>query len=385
MIARANSYYLQFPQEKVYLHLDRSSYWASDDIWFKAYLKDSPTRNCNLSVELLNSSGTIVAKKKYWAQNGLAYGDFHLSDTISTGIYQIRAYTNWMRNFEDRWFFRKNLVIWNLKDRKIHEDKRQLRENKIDIQFFPEGGTFVTGLKSKVAFKAADQNGKGLNVEGRIVDDLDNVVADFTSNFKGLGNFIFQPMEGRKYEAKVTVAGQIEMSVDFPSPQAEGVTFAVSHQDASQLHIQVHKKSIASGYNLTAEYILLGQSKGFVYYRKNIELGKDKFDLDIEKNELPTGIVQFTLFDKDVIPVCERLVFINHHDQVNIEISPDKNSYRTREEVQLQINTADGEMPIMANLSMSVFNPDAQLEMEDYPNNILTHFLLGSELQYFGK
>lgn len=236
LIARANSYYLQFPQEKVYLHLDRSSYWASDDIWFKAYLKDSPTQNCNLYVELLNSSGTIVAKKKYWAQNGLAYGDFHLSDTISTGIYQVRAYTNWMRNFDDRWFFRKDLVIWSLKDQKINQDKRQLRENKIDIQFFPEGGTFVAGLKSKMGFKAADQNGKGLDVEGRIVDDLDNVVAEFKSDFKGLGNFILQPREGRKYEAQVVVAGQIEMSVNLPSAQAEGVVMEVNSHENSQLH-----------------------------------------------------------------------------------------------------------------------------------------------------
>ena len=34
LIAKANLYNMQFAQEKVYLHMDRSSYWASDDIWF---------------------------------------------------------------------------------------------------------------------------------------------------------------------------------------------------------------------------------------------------------------------------------------------------------------------------------------------------------------
>ena len=86
LLAKANLFNMQFPQEKVYLHLDRSSYWASEDIWFKAYLKDSPIPDCNLYVELLNAEGRVIQKKMYWAQSGLAYGDFHLADTIPPHI-----------------------------------------------------------------------------------------------------------------------------------------------------------------------------------------------------------------------------------------------------------------------------------------------------------
>src|SRR5450759_4128425 len=100
LLAKANLFNLRFPQEKIYLHLDRPSYWANDDIWFKAYLQNSPISDCNIFVELLNSSGTVLQKKMYWVQHGLAYGDMHLADTIPSGVYQIRAYTNWMRNFD---------------------------------------------------------------------------------------------------------------------------------------------------------------------------------------------------------------------------------------------------------------------------------------------
>ena len=382
LLAKANIYNMQFPQEKVYLHLDRSSYWASEDIWFKAYLKDSPIPDCTLYIELLNSSGTIIDKKKFWAQHGLAYGDFHLKDTLSTGVYQIRAYTNWMRNFDDGWLFRKDLVIWNLKEKKIYMDKRQLRENKIDIQFFPEGGTFVSELINKVAFKVTDQNGKGLDAEGRILDDLGNIVVDFKSNFKGIGNFMFQPMEGRSYEAEVTVAGQIEMTVELPVSKPEGITLSVNSFDADQLHIQMQQKSIASPSNFTSEYTLVAQTKGEVFYRKNITMGKDVFTLDINKQELLTGIIQFTLFDIEAIPICERLAFINHHDYINVEIIPNKPAYHTRERVQLNLEAFDKEeIPFLTNLSLSVFNPESQLKTEDYPNNIFTHFLLGSELK----
>lgn len=226
MLAKAHMYNLQFQQEKIYLHLDRPSYWANDDIWFKAYLLNSPIPDCNLYVELLNSSGTVLQKKMYWAQSGLAYGDFHLEDTISSGVYQIRAYTNWMRNFDGNWLFRQNIVIWNLRDKVIGHVSSPLNQNEIDFQFFPEGGTFVANQKSKMAFKANDKNGKGLGVAGKIVDDLGNEVVDFKSYFKGMGSFVIQPQKGRKYTAKVIIAGKIELNVDLPAPQAEGLTLA---------------------------------------------------------------------------------------------------------------------------------------------------------------
>src|SRR5680860_73565 len=93
LISKTNLFNLRFPQEKIYLHLDRPSYWANDDIWFKAYVKDSPIKEGNLYVEVINSSGSIVYKNIAWVQNGLAYGDIHLGDTLSSGVYQIRAYT----------------------------------------------------------------------------------------------------------------------------------------------------------------------------------------------------------------------------------------------------------------------------------------------------
>ncbi|HAH25639.1 MAG TPA: hypothetical protein DCL77_18095 [Prolixibacteraceae bacterium] len=382
LLAKANIYNMQFPQEKVYLHLDRSSYWASEDIWFKAYLKDSPIPDCNLYVELLNASGRVIQKKMYWAQGGLAYGDFHLTDTIPTGMYQIRSYTNWMRNFDDCWFFRKDLVIVNLRDKQTDSEADRLKERKIDFQFFPEGGTFVTGIKTKVAFKAADQNGKGLDAEGRIVDDLGHEALKFKSNFKGIGNFMLEPREGRKYTAQVKVAGEIEMNVDLPVSKPEGINMAVNPIDSTKIEIRLVRKSMASTDNSATEYALVGQTKGGVFFRKNIAMVNNAFTLDIKKQDMPTGIIQFTLFDQEAVPVCERLVFINHHDFITVEITSDKEAYLTRERVQLGLQAFDKEgSPYLSNLSLSVFNPESQLRTADYPNNILTHFLLGAELK----
>jgi hypothetical protein len=380
LITKANLYQLRFPQEKIYLHLDRPSYWAGDDIWFKAYLLNTAIPECNLYVELINSTGNVIDKKICWSQHGLAYGDFHLADTISSGVYQIRAYTNWMRNFDDCWFFRKNLIILNLRDKINKTDLAELKSKDIDLQFFPEGGTLVANLENRVAFKAVDKNGRGISVEGEILDDKGNKIVDFKSEFKGMGSFIFEPKEGRKYSAHAVAADKITINTNLPFPQPDGIKLAVDPNDTAKIHIQISVSLL--GNNQRSEYVLIGQTGGQICYRKEISSAEKTFNLEIEKKALPTGIVKFTLFDNEMIPRCERLVFVNHHDYINIEIEPDKREYLTREMVKLKVKafTNDGNA-CLANLSMSVYNPEIQMGIDEYPNNILTQLLLGSELK----
>jgi len=228
--------------------------------------------------------------------------DFHLKDTISTGIYQIRAYTNWMRNFDDFWFYRKDLVIWNLNNKVIRHESRSLKENDIDFQFFPEGGTFITNLQNKVAFKATDQNGKGLDVEGIVVDDQGQKVAKFKSQFKGIGSFMLKPQQNRKYIAQVKIAGITDINADLPVPQMTGVNLSLDPCDSILIHARISSLSIPTIDNRNAEFLLVGLAKGVVSYKIPAQLKNGVCNLDIWKDALPTGIVQFTLFDKDMIP-----------------------------------------------------------------------------------
>ncbi len=42
--------------------------------------------------------------------------------------------------------------------------------NRIDLQFFPEGGDFAAGLPSRVAFKALNEFGKPADVQGEVLE-----------------------------------------------------------------------------------------------------------------------------------------------------------------------------------------------------------------------
>lgn len=44
---------------------------------------------------------------------GLGIGDIELIDTLTEGSYRIRAYTNWMRNNDDAYFYDRTIQISN--------------------------------------------------------------------------------------------------------------------------------------------------------------------------------------------------------------------------------------------------------------------------------
>lgn len=74
--------------EKVYLHSDRDTYYPGDDLWFKAYLIDASDRSLtnhsqNLHVELISPAFIIVDSRIVKLNEGLATGDFHLSENLN--------------------------------------------------------------------------------------------------------------------------------------------------------------------------------------------------------------------------------------------------------------------------------------------------------------
>jgi len=194
--------------EKAYLQFDKPYYAAGDTIYFKAYVTMGERHVLSnlsgvLHVDLINTGNKIDQTIKLQLDSGVAHGDFALPDSLPNGSYKVRAYTQWMRNNNEDGFFYKTIEIGSLKNARVPESMVRNREkmnDKADIQFFPEGGSLVTGIRSKVAFKAIGTNGLGINVNGIITDNENKEVVSFTSGHLGMGYFYLSPEEGKTYK-----------------------------------------------------------------------------------------------------------------------------------------------------------------------------------------
>tara|TARA_R110002072_G_scaffold303043_2_gene491840 strand:+ start:655 stop:3087 length:2433 start_codon:yes stop_codon:yes gene_type:complete len=375
IIAGFKRYITELPREKVYIHIDRDDYAAGETIWLKAYLTAGPYHEASLLsntiyVELINSSGEVIQQHQLFSPEGFAAGQLELDESLPTGNYLIRSYTNWMRNADEAYFFHKQVKIWNEKT----QSQEQLTQGNLDIQFFPEGGSLVEGIMSKVVFKAIGTDGLGKFVKGIILDG-EKVIAEFESNQLGMGVFALLPEKGKQYKALIETNGQ---EVILPSPLESGIVMSVTNSPKSSdilIKIQATENS-----TLQAVYLLV-QTRGIVCASSQADLSKKIIFVRIPKAEFPSGIAQITALDETGNPLAERLVFIDHQDQMTITASMDKSVYKPRERVQIDIEAKDKEgNPVAANMSLSVFD-GSQVALNENKETIQSNLLLSSELK----
>ncbi|TQM50646.1 hypothetical protein BDE36_2395 [Arcticibacter tournemirensis] len=161
----------EHPFEKVYLHFDKPYYAVGDTIWYKAYLTSHLHAPSPLSkvvyVDVINSRDSLMETLKLPVSNGVAAGSLTLSPmSYKQGNYHFRAYTRWMLNFGDAYFFNKTISIGNTlnKDLITHITVKGEVANK------------VPKVNARVLFK--DENGKpyaGKKVTWRIVSKFETV------------------------------------------------------------------------------------------------------------------------------------------------------------------------------------------------------------------
>lgn len=114
----------EYPIEKVYLHFDKPYYAVGDTIWFKAYIAATHDQPSDLSkviyIDIISEKDTLVRSVRLPVVNTSAYGSLTLNPSAyKAGNYRIRAYTYWMLNGEEAYFFSKNIRIGSAINRKI--------------------------------------------------------------------------------------------------------------------------------------------------------------------------------------------------------------------------------------------------------------------------
>lgn len=110
--------------EKIYLQLDSDVYTTDNTIWYKAIVTDAlqntPTIISGvLYVELISPDEKILEKKLIKLENGIGEGFFDLNSTYFEGTYLIRAYTEWNKNFDSDFFFKKYIRVFNSSEKEI--------------------------------------------------------------------------------------------------------------------------------------------------------------------------------------------------------------------------------------------------------------------------
>lgn len=395
-MAQYDSVLKAMPREKLYMQLDKSVYAMGDTIWFKGYLINASLLNHSLTsglvyAEMINKNGDVVQTLSLPTQYGLTWGGFALDpNKYEAGSYTFRAYTNWMQNFGDAFLFKKEIQLLAIaipqaevagtqtikfQSQKVSQASNA-KKQPIDLQFLPEGGTWIAERPQKLAYKAIGVNGKGLAIEGDIIDSKQQKISSFKSNALGMGYVEFTPNAGEAYTANFKTANS-NGNQSLPKVQANGVTLKVSNNLGSD-SISISFLSDLANQELT----LLGQARGVLCFLAKIKPGATYKTIHIAKSVFPTGVSQILIQNAQQQTLNERAFFINHHDELKVKLTSSQASFSVRDSIPLHLKVTDqAGNPVTGSFSLAVTD-DSQVKKDSLNDtNILSYLLMSSDLK----
>lgn len=361
-------------QEKVFVHTDKNYYQAGEIIWFKVYNTDAfdnkPTTLSKIAyVEILDSSNTSVMQAKVGLDASTGQGSFYIPPNTSSGNFILRAYTAWMKNFDPSYFFEKKITIVNI--RRLPPIAQQKTPLQYSIRFFPEGGNMVRELPGNIAFKATDQYGQPFNFIGYLLE-ADDTVLQFSPYKAGMGNFIFTPKSGKKYQAVIKPNDGVPFRAQLPEIYNRGYTMQLEEAN-NQIRVTAFTNVLPA-----AELYLVGHTRQSIKIAQRGAVENGSVTFSIDRSQLGDGMSHLTLFNMQREPVCERLYYKEPAKTLDINIGTGRTSYKRRNPVDFVINTSNADT---VSLSMTVYKLDSLQTIDN--SDIASYFYLTSDLGGF--
>jgi hypothetical protein len=373
--------------EKVYLHTDRDFYNPGDVVWLKAYVVDGLTHilldsSKNLHVELISPASEIMDSRIIRLENGLGNGDFTLPDSLRSGNYFLRAYTNHMRNFGDQLFFNKEIsIIDGSSVPEVDSDNIYITNSNLEITFFPEGGSLIDNVSSIVAFKAVNGAGAGCDVSGEVYSSDGVLITTFSNTHLGMGMFMLKPVPGLSYYATVKNSEGDVIIREIPESFSKG--FVISHR-ISQMneHLMTLKTNPETLPRFLGRDLLATvSSHGKLIKALSVKIKALDNIYTIPAEELPDGVLMITLNGLDNNPLCERLIYVRNNEDVSIIIEPDQKICRQRDSVCVKLSVLnDFGTGQEVFLSLSSTDKIYTNRTSQFPSTISSWFLLESDV-----
>lgn len=359
--------YFKHHRESIYLHLNKNSYVNGENVWFQGYVMDRKTNFLsglarNAYIQVFNEEGEEVLQQLYLVRTGTFEGTFELNEDFAPGNYFLVSQTKWMQNFKE-----DDVHIQAFEILGKPKQKLLATNDQFDIQFLPESGYLVDGLKSNLGIKAINQNGRGVPFEVEVYKN-NELVTKSNSNFIGMAKIAITPEVGQEYSFKFLLPNNQVLEQQGLQIEEKGVNLLVNTLPPNQAIIALQSNFKTQEKLQPEDHRLIVHQEGkFFEIPVNANAEEMNFTFSVSKSNLFYGVNTATYFYKGK-PMAERMFFhyppsISSSASVTAKLAP----LRNKDSVYVQLDF-DGMQDQYAKMSISVL-PEETVAL--YPNQSL--------------
>ena len=374
-ILEAYEEYTDAAREVVYMHLNKSTYITGESIGFTAYVMDKKDKKpslltTNLYVSIEDKNKNVLKKKLIKVTDGVASNTFEVDSLFNSGYYNIKAYTNWMLNFNEQNFYTESIRIINPDNEEFVEET--LVDNTIDAQFLPESGHLLNGVINNIGVVIKDNLGFGMpNATGEIVDKNNEVLSSFETNQFGIGKFQLLADVNNTYKVNIENANK-DFSFDLnQNIEEKGIIMSLKSLKSKVFVSLITNAETLENIKNRRHTLMIHNGENYdimdIYFTDETVVTKA-----IDYTNSASGVNILTLFNENDQPIAERLFF--NYEGINVLASNDISATRSKDLVTVKLNFKAIDPAINNSLSVSVLPQET--ESYNKHNNIVSYTFL---------
>ncbi|MFN8349379.1 MAG: carboxypeptidase-like regulatory domain-containing protein [Spirosomataceae bacterium] len=293
-------------QEKFLLRLAQSHYALGDTLHYRLEVIDAttlqPVPKTIAYLAIRNEKGVIL-QQPLWIDEGKFDGQWIIPNTLKGGTYQLIAYNNWARHFDERFWGRKAFQIITGTDSPPKSDSLQ-------VIFFPESGHLIAGLPNRIGVRSFTKEGAPVIVEGRVTNAAQDTLMTFKTNAQGYGNFFFTPSTDPSVRVKLNTGNEVAL----PPVHAKGyVIQADVLRDTANVIVRIYNNLSPQEWKPMR---LLIHLRGQILYEAIAAPKGPLITARIPKDDLEgTGVMQITLLDALNNPIAGRAFYHSSNEE----------------------------------------------------------------------
>ena len=368
--------YFKLNRETVFLHLNKTTVAPQENIWLAAYAYNPKTglpnkEIANLEIQVFNEAGKYLDSQTLLVSNGKGAGIVELDEkNFPPGNYHLKASTNYMKNFKEELSFSQHFTI-------LGENKPQhVGQEGYDLQLLPEGGHLVAGILNTVGVKLINSKGNGVFfTNAKILGPDQNVITTFKSNQFGITKFNFNPVLNVEYTVVLTTENGKEITQKIKNPEATGIVMISAERPKEFVFSVQTNAETRPSLNDKPFYLAIhkdGLIKDFAFMFPEEGL---QANIAVSKDSLFSGINTITVFNEQLQPILERIVF--NGDKLKRSNLSGKMIRKNGDSILIGLNSS----PAIQNVSLSISVLPSETNSYNPHHNILSAFYLKPYLQ----
>ena len=352
LIEKYDKWKANWPRVMPVAILDRQTYAPGDSVFYKLYFLTEDNKKVEgrrvIHLTLVNHLGQACGMSDAPVKDGIGYNQFVLSDTLGEGFYRLTFSHEWMDQYQPDEYFQEEIRVVT-----GHRINRRVAE---EIRFFPEGGSFVSGILNRMVVTGPP------DLHGELQDNAGNTLTSVRLNGHGTGSITFTPQAGKKYNL---VSNSIRQ--DLPETLADGLTILLTQGVNGSMRVLMsvsHESAVKR-----EELAIVLASRGTIYYTSQVKWGTNDFiSFQIPGQDLPRGPALLSVVNpQSGRTYLNRWTFVQKPLQSSFEIRTEPGELNRRGAVSVTLTqTQDGsKLPEEFLISASPDDSDSTVSFTD--------------------